>query len=234
MYKTSKDTQKRKDIKRQIILETAAKVFAAKGYHNTSVKDIVDEASISVGSFYFYFKGKEELFTELYQSIAKEFQECGEKALDIENFTLAKNFTRVIISNLWMYECNRELAKIMLIEAVSINPDFQKIRNDTIKESCRIMEDWFKHFKAQYPVNIPDIRAAALIFEGSFYYLINDWLESDQSFMLTDMGYPLCIYNLQALLIPFQEEEIKIYIQEIIEELTENIYVPAKGGAYFE
>lgn len=221
MYKTSKDTQERKDAKRQFILDTAAKVFARKGYHNTAVKDIVDEASVSVGSFYFYFKSKEELFSELYQNIVKEFQENAASVLDIKNFTLAQNFTRVIMANLWMYERNRDLAKIMLMEAVGINPEFQKIRTESMKESCRTMEEWFKRFKVHNPVNIPDERIAALIFEGTFYYLINDWLESDQSIRLTDSGYALCIYNLQALNISFEEETIKLYIKEVLDELCE-------------
>ena len=221
MYKTSKETQERKDAKRQFILDTAAKVFATKGYHNTTVKDIVEEASVSVGSFYFYFKSKEELFTELYLNIVKDFQDNAEKVLDVKNYTLAKNFTRVIIANLWMYERNRDLAKIMLFEAISINPDFKKLWNESIKESCRTMEKWFKLFKVHNPVNIPDERIAALIFEGSFNYLINDWLESDQSMRLTDSGYALCIYNLQALKVPFEEEEVQRYIKEVLQELTQ-------------
>jgi len=36
-------------------LETVAKVFAVKGYYNANVRDILDEAGISTGSFYFYF-----------------------------------------------------------------------------------------------------------------------------------------------------------------------------------
>ncbi len=221
MYKKSKDTQERKDAKRQLILDTAAKVFAKRGYHNTAVKDIVEEASISVGSFYFYFKSKEELFTELYLNITKEFQEIETKVLDVEHFPLAKNFTRVIMANLWMYDRNRDLAKIMLMEAASINPEFQKIRAESIKESCQTMERWFKRFKVCHPVNIPDERTAALIFEGSFYYLINEWLESDSSVRLTDSGYALCIYTLQALNISFEEEAINRYIKEVLDELCE-------------
>ncbi|WP_310830351.1 TetR/AcrR family transcriptional regulator [Paenibacillus pedocola] len=220
MYKTSKETQDRKDAKRQYILDTSAKVFANRGYHNTTVKDIVEEASISVGSFYFYFKGKEELFTELYLNIVKAFQDTAQKVLDIENYNLAKNFTRVISANLWMYQSNRELARIMLIEAVGLNPEFEKKRSDSVRESCRTMEGWFKRFKVHNPVNIPDERIAALAFESSFYYLILDWLEGDEAVKLTDSSYGLSIYNLQALKVTFEDEDIKMYIKEVLDELN--------------
>ncbi|CAM4497329.1 AcrR family transcriptional regulator [Paenibacillus endophyticus] len=221
MYKTSKETQDRKDAKRQFILDTAANVFAKRGYHNTAVKDIVEEASISVGSFYFYFKGKEELFAELYLTIVKAFQDTSQKVLDIKNNNLIKNFTRVITANLWMYQSKRELARIMLIEAVGLNPEFEKKRSDSIKESCRTMEEWFKRFKVHNPVNIPDERIAALAFESSFYYLVLDWLEGDEVAKLTDSSYGLTVYNLQALKMPFEDEDIKMYVKEVLDELNQ-------------
>ena len=234
MYRTSKGTQERKDAKWQFILDTSAKVFASKGYHNTGVKDIVEDAGISVGSFYFYFKGKEELFTELYLNTVKDFQDNAEKVLDIKNYTLAKNFVRVITANLWMYENKRELARIMLIEAVGLNPEFEKKRSDSIKESCRTMEEWFKRFKVHNPVNIPDERIAALVFEGSFYYLIIDWLQSGQDVRLTDSAYALSIYNLQALRVPFESEDIESYIKEVLNELNlMNNYDDLKKGEMF-
>ncbi len=222
MYRTSKDTQERKEAKRQLILNTAAKVFAINGYHNTAVKDIVDAAAVSVGSFYFYFKSKEDLFTELYLNIAKLFRSNAMSVLDVENFSLVKNFTRVMMANLWMYERNRDISKIMLLEASAINPEFQKIRTASMKESAQTMAVWFERFKAHHSVNIPDARIASLIYEGSFYYLINDWLESDAFVRLTDYGYDFCVYNLQALKISFEEDSIRGYINEVLAELEES------------
>lgn len=219
MYKTSNETQKRKEAKKQFILDTAAKVFASNGYHNTTVKDIVDEATISVGSFYFYFKSKEDLFGELYTSIAEKFRANTMSVLDLANFTLEKNFIRVMMVNLWLYEQNRDISRIMLLEAAIINPEFHKIRADSMKESAQTMASWFERFKLHNSVNIPDTRIAALIYQSSYYYLINDWLESDTSIPLTDYGYAFCVYNLQALKIPFEESAVRKYIDEILNEL---------------
>ncbi|MFC0216543.1 TetR/AcrR family transcriptional regulator [Paenibacillus chartarius] len=221
MYRTSKETQERKDAKRQLILDTAAKVFAERGYHHTSVKDIAGEAGISVGSFYFYFKGKEELFVELYDSIVLAFQQTTDMVLDIHNFSLPKNMTRVITANLWMYQNRRDIARVMLIEAVGLNPAFEKKRAESIQDSCRSMEEWFKRFKINNPVRIPNERVAALAFESTFHYLVVDWLQSDEERKLTDSAYALSIYNLQALGIQFQEHEIQRYVEETLSMLEE-------------
>ena len=219
MYRTKEHTQKRKDEKRQLILDSAAKVFSAKGYHGTTVKDIVDEAAISVGSFYFYFAGKEDLFAQLYKSTIKEFNDVTSSVLDIENFPMLKNFIRVMMATLYMYEQKRNLARIILLEALSQEPEFQKIEADRTKKFAQTMADWFKCFKLHHDVNIPDERVAALIYAGSYYCFINDWLTSDNSVALTDFGYAFCVYNLQALRIQFDEAVVRSYINEVLLQL---------------
>lgn len=47
--------------KRDLIIETAKRLFAEKGYDNTSVREIVDEAHTSMGNLYFHFPNKLEI-----------------------------------------------------------------------------------------------------------------------------------------------------------------------------
>lgn len=47
--------------RRQQILEGAFTCFAAKGYHNTTMDDIVAACGLSKGALYWYFKSKKEL-----------------------------------------------------------------------------------------------------------------------------------------------------------------------------
>ncbi len=46
---------------RDHIIETAAKLFHRQGYHATGIQRILQEARVPKGSFYFYFKSKQEL-----------------------------------------------------------------------------------------------------------------------------------------------------------------------------
>ena len=50
-----------KDSTREKILKSAASLFHEFGYNGTSVQDIVTKANVPKGSFYSYFKSKEEL-----------------------------------------------------------------------------------------------------------------------------------------------------------------------------
>ena len=46
---------------RDRILEAATRVFAEKGYHSSTIADVVRESGLSVGAIYSYFSGKDEL-----------------------------------------------------------------------------------------------------------------------------------------------------------------------------
>ena len=45
---------------RHIILQNGAKIIHSKGFINTGLKDILEASGVPKGSFYFYFKSKEE------------------------------------------------------------------------------------------------------------------------------------------------------------------------------
>ena len=46
---------------RDRILAAAARVFAEKGYHSSTIADVVRESGLSVGAIYTHFSGKDEL-----------------------------------------------------------------------------------------------------------------------------------------------------------------------------
>jgi AcrR family transcriptional regulator len=65
-----------RDRRRAQILKAATGVFAAKGFHQTRISDVIAAAGIARGTFYLYFDSKGELFLgllrELLQDIAQQ------------------------------------------------------------------------------------------------------------------------------------------------------------------
>src|SRR3954464_6135862 len=54
--------------RRAQLVTCAARLFAERGYHPTSVADIVEALGVGKGVFYWYFSSKEELLSELLKS----------------------------------------------------------------------------------------------------------------------------------------------------------------------
>ena len=72
----------KKEDKANRILQAAEKVFGEKGYDQSTIQDIVQEANVAEGSVYWYFKNKEELlyssFIEGFQRSADDFELVGQ------------------------------------------------------------------------------------------------------------------------------------------------------------
>ncbi|MFN0023108.1 MAG: TetR/AcrR family transcriptional regulator [Parvularculaceae bacterium] len=47
------------------MLDAAAEEFGARGYHETAISNITQRAGVGLGTFYVYFKSKEEVFRAL-------------------------------------------------------------------------------------------------------------------------------------------------------------------------
>ncbi|MEM7334463.1 MAG: TetR/AcrR family transcriptional regulator [Chloroflexota bacterium] len=69
-YRSSEKTRQKKDAKRTAMMQAAVSVFAEKGYHSATIRDIVKESNVAIGTFYFYFPDKETLFVHLYEETA--------------------------------------------------------------------------------------------------------------------------------------------------------------------
>lgn len=50
---------------RRRLLDAAEEVFAEHGYHDASIVRIVEKAGVAQGTFYIYFRSKQEIFEEL-------------------------------------------------------------------------------------------------------------------------------------------------------------------------
>ncbi|MCP4021145.1 MAG: TetR/AcrR family transcriptional regulator [Desulfobacteraceae bacterium] len=91
-----KRTFKAKGIARQkAILESAHEVFKQKGYYATSVSQISRHCNMAMGTFYQYFKNKEEIFVALNDHITSKFNEKSKKIV-ITSGPFDKRFRSVI------------------------------------------------------------------------------------------------------------------------------------------
>ena len=67
--------------RQQQISEAALKLFARKGYHNTTIRDIARLSNISTGSVYDYIKNKEDILFLVSQNFFGNLKKEVERAL---------------------------------------------------------------------------------------------------------------------------------------------------------
>jgi AcrR family transcriptional regulator len=55
------------EMKRQVVLRTAARTYSKRGFYETTLTDIADELNISKPTLYYYFKSKDEILFECHR-----------------------------------------------------------------------------------------------------------------------------------------------------------------------
>ena len=125
-----KKSDENKKIKEEKMLNTAFSLFTKKGFKETSIQDIVDNAGVAKGTFYLYFKDKYDIQNRLIEKKSQKLFSDAMKDLkkaNIENFEdqiifiiehiinkLSKNhlLLKFISKNLSLGVYNQALSKI--------------------------------------------------------------------------------------------------------------------------
>jgi AcrR family transcriptional regulator len=110
----------RYDQKLEFILRTAARIFAEKGYHSTSMRDISRATKVSLAGLYYYCKSKDELlfliqdncFGRVLERLEERLQETAEPVARL----------RLVIENhLSFFAANMAEMKVLSHEADSLD-----------------------------------------------------------------------------------------------------------------
>ncbi len=101
--------------KYQKILESAVRVFARKGFHQTRVSDIAREAGVADGTIYLYFRNKDEILIKVFEESLTEIIRRFESELKEEKDPLSR-LRRFIWLHLELLEENQALAEVIQIE----------------------------------------------------------------------------------------------------------------------
>ena len=83
--------------RRKEILESAERLFVTKGYTKTTVNDILKEIGIAKGTFYHYFKSKEEVMDEIIMRVIKEDVAKAKVIVSNPNIPVLEKLFRILM-----------------------------------------------------------------------------------------------------------------------------------------
>lgn len=107
------------------ILKSSAKIFAEKGFHSTSIRDIARATRMSLAGLYYYFSTKEELLFLIQEQCFLTLLQRWEKNAELHNDARVR--IRVFVENhLGFFLHNMFEMKVMAREDESLTGEFQE------------------------------------------------------------------------------------------------------------
>ncbi len=111
--------QREKEQMKRLILDAALEIFLAKGYYQTSMRNIADKIEYSPGTLYLYFKEKDEIFLALHnEAFGKLFSLFEPLFLVEEPFERLKAMGKLYMDFAFK---NKDLYDLMFIMGAPLN-----------------------------------------------------------------------------------------------------------------
>lgn len=114
--------QETREARRTQIKQTALRVFSERGYHETSVSDLVDAAGVARGTFYLYFDSKDAIFLELLDDLTAHLR-SNVTGIDLSPSAapMFEQLHAIVVRILRTVVENRPLTRIIFREAVGLH-----------------------------------------------------------------------------------------------------------------
>lgn len=169
---------------RDRILQAALQVFAEKGYHRAVVDDIVRASGTSKGAVYHHFPNKEALFLALVDDFSSRLAEAVAAAVERSHGALGK-VEAALRAGLETFAHHRALARILLLESVSLGSAYQAKRADVHGRFAWLIGAYLDQAMAEGSIPPLDTRVATLAWLGAVNEVVIQWLDSDEPDLLT-------------------------------------------------
>jgi AcrR family transcriptional regulator len=133
------EKEKRKErefnLRRAAILEQAGKIFAAKGFHNTTVAEIAGASGFAIGTLYQFFESKEQLYTVVLTEKLGMMYAGIQKAVEEETDLLRKIDT-LVTTQFRFVENNAEFCSIF------VRGDHLSLSDGSVELRKRMVSDY--------------------------------------------------------------------------------------------
>ena len=166
------EQQSRYDQKLVHVLKTSAAVFAEKGYHSTSMRDISRATKMSLSGLYYYFKSKEELLFLIQDfCFSTVIGDCRRLLDGVDD--PVRRLKLLIENHLNYFVNNMNEMKVLSHEANSITRDMFRKVNTKKRQYVDLVMSLLGEIARENRVEGVDIRVATFSLFGMMNWIYN-------------------------------------------------------------
>ena len=172
--------KKKYDEKLLRILDSACRIFAEKGYHNASVRDVAAATGVSPAGLYYYFQSKEELLHLILEtSLASLIQRVEGELAQVKD--PAVRLRTILRAHLDQFKNNGEEMRVLVREWAALSGGFGKRIRSLMRQYVRILMDTLRELAPDK--NLQQLRAATFGLFGRLTW-VDQWYRPDQDLPL--------------------------------------------------
>lgn len=187
---------------RQALLDAARVIFARDGFSAARITDIADEAGAAHGSFYTYFKSKEEIFLALVGELEDDLRVSGAGSGAPKP---SDAYSRILEANRAYLRAYRDHRGIMVVweQVASLNSEVAELRSQAGQRAVERIERSIRTMQADGHVSTEiDPRYAAAALTGMVSNFAYRWCLREEPFTVDEAAHQLSLLWAGALGLP--------------------------------
>lgn len=102
-----------KEQRKRLILDAGKELFFTRGYRDTTIEKITERAGVSTGTFYLYFKSKQEIYMTLYADGIDVFRGMAEEAISWPGLSALARLSAIAHAYYRFYKNHTEYFEIL-------------------------------------------------------------------------------------------------------------------------
>lgn len=152
------------------ILKVSARIFAEKGFHRTSIRDIAGATKMSLSGLYYYCEGKDELLfliqDHCFHVLLQRWEDSSSSIKDPR-----RRLAFFVENHLGFFIHNMDEMKILSHEADSLGGAHQEKMLQVKRRYVRILMDLLKEVRDPSGPESPNLRTASFCLFGMMNWL---------------------------------------------------------------
>lgn len=209
VYRATPKVLRRKEARRQRLLDKAIRLFGRNGYHATTVPMIVAAAGISTGTFYLYFRDKEDIFAAVLAQFGERISAALNQAMAAAGPDVLSHMQAAVKTLVQYLADHPQEARILIVESSGLGKRLESVRRRVVASHTRGVEQALAAVAHRPPPM--EIAVVARCWVGAVYEAVFCWLEEPASDRIPAerLAKAIADFNLRGIGAAREIEEVK-------------------------
>jgi AcrR family transcriptional regulator len=180
-YDRRKSAQERDAARRRLLLDTAASVFAERGFTGSSVAMIVERARVSRRAFYAHFDNLQDALQAVAEDARQQVLTSVVSAISVsDDDNPAEQLRAGMIVFLTRLSALGPLARVLNREAYALGPDFANRRTDLMKHYAKLLNEKLQPLHDKGVIKKAPCEITSFMLMSGIYTMAMNYVEEER------------------------------------------------------
>jgi AcrR family transcriptional regulator len=197
--------RKKRDVRREEIIETAVDIFYEHGYHKASIRDITEKMGLTKAAIYYHFNNKEEILFNIVDQATKELLYIFKSSIS-EHKEPIENLRDLIVNQIMYMNSHRKKVKILVEDKRFLSGELNRLVKNKERTIFYLFRSYVERMQRTGSLRAFDLTTATFGIFGMINWLYH-WYRPNRKLSIEELAEHIVNILFHGLLSSKEEED---------------------------